>query len=643
MILFLISGLACAFTRATYSGESDDYMIASVSIQEHASLDIRSGDIDQLEKEFPKGLERVREVFEAGRYVRDVYGKQYPYYMGTYSISVLPVKIVAKFFNLPQTYVFHISNVLDYFLALLVVYFYFYQTREKVFLTILLLVCSTSFFYISWASAEFFICSLMIVSLVFYTNGNRYLAALFTSIAATLNITICAFGLIMIVDYLIAEYKLKEKETVSTVIRRNWKKTMGLAICFTPFLITPLWNLYHYHKITPQINMAQYDAFWLRRFVAYLFDLNFGFLPYFPILLILFFAVVIAGICKKERMTIMLALGFFAVVFLYSAMGHINCGMTAMARYNVWTLPFLVITVVSQYDRLFKKIRTQNIIATLLVVSACITFASTIAFMWYRSGDNGYFTPVAKFFLDKSPALYNPYPFTFISRLRHVDGGYDYNATLPFIYFSDDGIARKILIPPKCNDPMEFFNFSLSAEKNDMSRFAQQVRSVMANRSVADWTYLNIAPGMNITMKRDEITDYLPKLDNPNYLVMVSVRDEASSKINDEIARELSGLGLRKDLRGKYCQSYIAVIDSGSVVYEDLQNARIKYAEVFDDVSLEVVSAGFEVGNVSEIKINGSNYSKNSRGLNIVIYNKKEKAVVDSVAFDTFDRLQCVR
>ncbi|GHV27461.1 hypothetical protein FACS1894167_02510 [Synergistales bacterium] len=262
--------------------------------------------------------------------------------------------------------------------------------------------------------------------------------------------------------------------------------------------------------------------------------------------------------------------------------------------------------------------------------------------MDYNGGDYVHFTPVAKFFMDNAPAFYNPYPFTFINRLRHIDGGYDYNATLPFIYFSDDGFARKILFPPKCNDPMMFFDFNLSVEKNDTSRFEEQVRNIMASHR-GDWAYLNINPKMTVTMKKDEITDYLSKLNNPDYLVIISVRDEASRNINDEIAHELSVIGLRQDLRGKYRQSYIAVIDSGSVVFEDLQNAVIKYAEVFGDVSVEVVSAGYLVGNVSDIKINGRNYSKNSRGLNIVIYSKKEKTVVDSVAFDTFDQLQCSR
>jgi len=631
-----------AFTKANFYGEADDYIIASISIQQHGSLDIREEDIDRLEIEFPNNLERVRVLFNSENYVKDVYGRQYPFYMGTYSISVLPLKIINMIFNLPQTYVFHISNVLYYSLAMLIVYFFFRQTRKNVFLTILLLAVSPTFVYISWASAEMFISSLMIVSLVFYTNGNRYLAALFTSIAATLNIVICGFGLIMILDYFISDFNYKNKEPALNAIKRNWKKTFGLAICFSPALITPLWNLYHYHKITPQLGMAKYDVFWINRFAAYLFDLNFGFLPYFPILLTLFFVVAIVGIYKKERTVIMLVLGFFTVVFLYSAMGHINSGMTAMARYNSWCTPFLVITVVTQYNSLFKNAKTHRRIALSLIVSAGTTFALTKTAMNYKNGSYTDFTPVAKFFLDQAPTLYNPNPFTFINRNVHIDGGYYYNATAPFIYYTDSGSARKILIPPKCNDPMKFFDFNLAANENDMNWLREQLYNTMANHA-NDWVYLNIDSNNNIIMKTDEISSYLNKLSNPNYLAIISVKDEASGNINEAIATEFVALGLQHDLRGQYRKSYIAVIDSGEVVYEELCNTKITCKEVIDNIQIEVSSAGYEVGNISEIKIDGINYSKNKRGINIVIYDKKAKAVVDSVAFDTHNQLQCFR
>jgi hypothetical protein len=226
IILFLVTGIIYV-SKANFDGEADSYIIATISVIQHGSLDIREGDIHKLESDkYPSFfIENVKNKFKKNGYINDVYGKQYPWYMGTYSISVLPIRQINKIFNLPQTYTYHISNVLYYALALLVVYLCFKQTRKNVFLAVLLLACSPAFVYISWASAEIFICSLMIVSLVFFINGNRHLSALFMSIAATLNITICGFGLVIIADYFVYLYN-KEKETkekwnIITLIKSN--------------------------------------------------------------------------------------------------------------------------------------------------------------------------------------------------------------------------------------------------------------------------------------------------------------------------------------------------------------------------------------------------------------------------------------
>lgn len=49
----------------------------------------------------------------------------------------------------------------------------------------------------------------------------------------------------------------------------------------------------------------------------------------------------------------------------------------------------------------------------------------------------------------------------------------------------------------------------------------------------------------------------------------------------------------------------------------------------------EISSAGYENGNTCSIRIDGTEYAKNMRGINIVVYNHVTKTVVDSVCFDT--------
>lgn len=49
-----------------------------------------------------------------------------------------------------------------------------------------------------------------------------------------------------------------------------------------------------------------------------------------------------------------------------------------------------------------------------------------------------------------------------------------------------------------------------------------------------------------------------------------------------------------------------------------------------------MTSAGYSAGNKSSIVINGKEYSKNKRGLNIVVYDKTKDEVISSRIFDTW-------
>lgn len=48
-----------------------------------------------------------------------------------------------------------------------------------------------------------------------------------------------------------------------------------------------------------------------------------------------------------------------------------------------------------------------------------------------------------------------------------------------------------------------------------------------------------------------------------------------------------------------------------------------------------ILSAGYNAGPSSSIIIDGTEYSKNGRGMNFVIYDKVQMKVIDQVRFDT--------
>ena len=96
-------------------------------------------------------------------------------------------------------------------------------------------------------------------------------------------------------------------------------------------------------------------------------------------------------------------------------------------------------------------------------------------------------------------------------------------------------------------------------------------------------------------------------------------------------------LGLKSDLHkaGTY-RSYIAIIDEHTVLHEEISQDSLYYGGTIDGTTLQVISQNFNAGNFSSIRLNDAEYSLNQCGLNIVVYDKANQQLVDSVTFDTY-------
>ena len=133
------------------------------------------------------------------------------------------------------------------------------------------------------------------------------------------------------------------------------------------------------------------------------------------------------------------------------------------------------------------------------------------------------------------------------------------------------------------------------------------------------------------------LIDYLHALNSERYLILFSAKDEASSQLTPAIQMAMKSLGLASIPTNAFQYSYIAVIENGTVSYEECSNSFLQYAGNHEGVELYVESGGFNVGNVSSIQVNGTEYSLNQRGLNIVVYDTLLGRVMDSVCFDLYD------
>lgn len=145
-----------------------------------------------------------------------------------------------------------------------------------------------------------------------------------------------------------------------------------------------------------------------------------------------------------------------------------------------------------------------------------------------------------------------------------------------------------------------------------------------------------------------DLAQYFSKIEQyqDELVVAISVKDTPGYSFNESHASAFRRLGLQQSLVGKHWYSYVAVLDGKSIVSEVLskKDERVAYVGSIGGKAYKVVSISFNRGNVSAVFIDGVDFSENRRGLNIVLYDKRLGAVIDTVNFDTHDpKIPCYR
>lgn len=146
---------------------------------------------------------------------------------------------------------------------------------------------------------------------------------------------------------------------------------------------------------------------------------------------------------------------------------------------------------------------------------------------------------------------------------------------------------------------------------------------------------VEIVKNQMIKKNLDFMLEYFENLANENYLVLFSVSDDIGSYFTEEVKEKWNMLGLEKAIG--YRESYIGILNGRQLLYEESSSGRLVYDDFVDGIHLHVESAGFESGCFSSVMINGQEYSKNTRGLNIVVFDKRRNVVIDSIAFDFYN------
>ncbi len=433
-------------------GEWDDYSLPAVSIIHEGNIGISVADVEKFKELFHEFGEYVDGYSLSGFCTKS--GEQMTWYFPTYSIVSIPMLLICAHRGESAEYAFVYTNIILLAVALIVAFTCLKAKLSKRVLLVAVLSLNPIVFYLGWVSGEVFIYSFLVMGLTFWYNKQYKRAAFFTSVAGMLNPTIMSVGIIMIAEFFYEILKAeKENQNQKASI---WKKLFDkkveiikFGMCFIVGVIPFIYNFYN----TGYINLtAAYEGFTkgeestFQRFMAYLFDLNFGILVYYLPLMLVAVILLFASIVGKKWRYLVWLLTFLVNVYLYSIMVHINSGMSGIARYNVWGAVILIYAVVCFFEEIEKK--KQAVLATWVSLSIGIIITTVIVAMYgphyaEKTRDRD-FTPIAEFVMDKCPALYNPLHSTFNSRVNHIDGGYVIET--PLIYENENGEVKKMLV-----------------------------------------------------------------------------------------------------------------------------------------------------------------------------------------------------
>lgn len=219
--------------------------------------------------------------------------------------------------------------------------------------------------------------------------------------------------------------------------------------------------------------------------------------------------------------------------------------------------------------------------------------------------------------------------------------------TVRFIDFNTEDIYKKCGFGEKFED----FN-NWSATSAHANPYGARKMSIYMADYISDQKLVNgvedeqweSTAGFNESLYQElalrnttDLYTYLRLLNNKRYSVMISSKEDAGSFLPEAIVEQLHRLGLKDNPSKNPKNSYLSVIDRGTVVTEQLSKRKISYCGSIlnGEVRLKMSSAGADAGNSSSILLDESEKSINKRGLNIAVYDNARCRIIDQVNFDT--------
>lgn len=452
--------------------EIDSYILPAISIQYKGTVVISQEDIDKAREEFPDLYKDIYtyEDLRASKLLKIDEEHWMPFYFPTYALLALPIKLLMQICQFNQSKAFGITNVI---LNIFALYYFFVIYKRKLgffhaSFWALFLFINPILLYYRYISAECTLFSLVLLSMVLWSENKYKKSALLISIASTMNPTVMGIGIFLFIDYALLYLKNNKGNLFQ---KNNMLDVVKLVCCYIPSLIPFLVNFYYLGAFFPISKYASAEGLFTR-FLAYIFDLNLGVASISIILVLLFIASMVYSLYKKEWKIFIQSGSVLFTIFLFSITHHINSGMLNCARYVIWIYPAFLLVIINTANLLFQNKK--------MVYS--FVLAICFAFQFILLAYNGFYGPrefnkLSKLILNNYPQWYiNICPSTFNCRVNDIDGAYEINDVV--IYTSEKtGEVRKILFFNNEENYLSLLGKIGSEEDENLSKLKEKLDS----------------------------------------------------------------------------------------------------------------------------------------------------------------------
>ena len=153
--------------------------------------------------------------------------------------------------------------------------------------------------------------------------------------------------------------------------------------------------------------------------------------------------------------------------------------------------------------------------------------------------------------------------------------------------------------------------------------------------------YIDIVSDANLS-HIDNILEYLDALiiAKDRYAIFVSACDDYATSMSPEIIEKLHQLDISNEFSCGSYAGFVSVIENGNSVYENYADEEIYTTGFVDNSMLEytITSVTDSNGWVNSIILNGREYSKDTKGINIVVYSNETHRILDTISFDAYEK-----